>query len=141
MEKWTRKFLGAEFVCFKTDNGELFHFRKTVLKRGLPVPPYRTIEELTRPVTMLTLDNAARILGIERSTIGTAIRRGYLPATKKVWRNLTWKRHGLLVDLFDLQEWAARRMLEKHLGRQLEWDTSALGILSKGAKKIAPKSA
>lgn len=129
VEKWTEVHSGIEYVCFRNSFGELFHFRKNVLKRGKPCAPFNTIEEFTRPYTLLTVENAARIAGVEWTTMIKYVRDKRLRTTKKVWSHGRQHRHGLLIDLFDLQEWAAKRAFETRLGKRIDWDTSALGLL------------
>lgn len=134
VEQWNEIHSGVEYVCFRTERGELFHFRKNRLKRGKPCAPFNTIEEFTRSVDMLTLKNAEAVSGIGWTIMRTAIKDGKLLAIKKIWHHGRQHRHGLLVNLKELQEWIARRAFEKHLGKDIEWDMTALGVLGKHLK-------
>jgi len=135
VETWNENLQGGRFVCFRNARGELFHFKRNLLMRGKPRGPFNTIEEHTRPATMLTLENAANVSGcFSAASLGGYIRKGQLKAIKKVWRYGRIQRSGLLIDISDLEQFLAKRAIERHKGKLIEWDIDPLRLIREVAK-------
>jgi hypothetical protein len=128
---------GPDYVCFRDENGDLFHFARAKLRRGKPLPPYRSADELTRNHDVLTLANASHISGLSPRILKQHIYDGELEAIKKKWRYGNVRRTGWLLRLKDLREVMMRRAIRKRLG-ELEWDISAEQLLA-GREQVGEK--
>lgn len=124
-----KEYRGAEFVTFTNERKELFFFRKSTLMRGKPLGPYRTLEEVRRPASLLTLENIFSMTGITLNQLRYAIHHGQLQAIKKTWWIGRIRRSGFLVHAADLQEFMARKAINKFHKKLIEWDVDARDIL------------
>lgn len=129
VETKEESWCGADFLKFENERGEKFFFRKSKLMRGEPVGPFRNLEDLRRPVHLLTLHNCTNLVGIPERTLRYHIKMGELRAVKKIGHYGTRKWHGWLVDLADLKEFIARKTFEKYKGKIIEWDVDAIGLV------------
>jgi len=122
---------GSTYVCFKNERGEIFHFKKNVLMRGLPCGPFNSAEEVRRPMNILTLANAAALCSMTERNLRYAIYNGKLAGVLRTWWYGHRRRQGWLVDIKDVKELIAKRALSKALGK-VEWDISAGDVLGEG---------
>lgn len=129
---------GQPYVCFRNAHGEVFHFQRSQLKRGMPFGPWRTADCINRPLSSLTIENASHVSGLSPQIIRNAIWSGVLPAVMRKWRWGNVFRRGYLVEMKHVRELVARRALERAKGL-IEWDVSALEVVGEGGEKDQPK--
>jgi hypothetical protein len=122
VETKTKIYKGAEFETFENERGELFFFRKSTLMRGKPNGPYRTAEEVRRPATLLTTENIAGMTGMDVRNVRYHIQQGNLRAVKRTWWLGSHRRSVFLVHMADLQEFMAKRAINKFHDKLIEWD-------------------
>lgn len=118
-----------EYVILTNAKGEIFHFKKTRMRRGMPFAPFPNLESLSRPMGLLTLRNLSDMTAVPVETLGWNIRHGSLPGVYRVWKYGCIKRHGWLVEEKAAKEWMARRALSKYMRRDIDWDRPALEVL------------
>ena len=136
VESWTVSAPTGEtkYVCFKNKRGELFYFVKSKLMRGKPTIPRNSAEEVSRPASLLTRENASYISGISPASLEKAIQRGHLRAIKKTWKYGYRHRSGLFIDIHDLEQYMAKKAIEKYKGRMIEWDMDPLRLIREAAQ-------
>lgn len=129
VETGSESWCGADFVTFENERGEKFFFRKSVLYRGVPIGPFKNLEDSKRPAHLLTVRNCFNLTGIPIRTLTGHIAKGELKAVKRIGHYGVRRWHGWLVDLADLKEYMARKTFEKYKGKTIEWDVDALGLM------------
>jgi hypothetical protein len=129
VETGNESWCGADFITFENDRGEKFFFRKSVLMRGVPIGPFKNLEDSRRPAHLLTLRNCTNLVGISERTLRYHVKQGNLRAVKRVGKYGTRRWHGWLVNLEDLKEFVARQTFEKYRGKTIEWDVDAIGLV------------
>ena len=115
---------------------ELFHVNRlrTELKRGMPVFPWKTAEDVTRPYNLWTLANAEYKTGINVHELREALRDGKLPGIYKKWRYGRWHREAWFVTEEAVKEYMRKRIIEKFEGR-LNWDVSSETVMENSKAK------